>query len=79
MRDRERKVQQALRDGLARGTIRHRAALTLRTACAQWWAIFRCWASGLPVEQRAHFTGMALDKAHQLDTLIEEVLRYHAL
>ena len=29
-------------------------------------------APDLPVEQRAHFTGVALDKAHRLDALIEE-------
>ena len=29
-------------------------------------------APELPVEQRAHFTGVALDKAHRLDALIEE-------
>ena len=82
MRDRERKVRQALRDESHRkDDLVTYLAHDLRTPLASVVGYLSLLqeAPELPVEQRAHFTGVALDKAHRLDALIEGVLRYHAL
>ena len=75
VRDRERKVQQALRDESHRkDDLVTYLAHDLRTPLASVVGYLSLLqeAPELPVEQRAHFTGVALDKAHRLDTLIEE-------
>lgn len=75
VRDRERKVQQALRDESHRkDDLVTYLAHDLRTPLASVVGYLSLLqeAPELPVEQRAHFTGVALDKAHRLDALIEE-------
>lgn len=75
VRDRERKVQQALRDESHRkDDLVTYLAHDLRTPLASVAGYLSLLqeAPELPVEQRAHFTGVALDKAHRLDALIEE-------
>ena len=75
VRDRERKVQQALRDESHRkDDLVTYLAHDLRTPLASVVGYLSLLqeAPDLPVEQRAHFTGVALDKAHRLDALIEE-------
>lgn len=75
VRDRERKVQQALRDESHRkDDLVTYLAHDLRTPLASVVGYLSLLqeAPELPVEQRARFTGVALDKAHRLDALIEE-------
>lgn len=75
VRDRERKVRQALRDESHRkDDLVTYLAHDLRTPLASVVGYLSLLqeAPELPVEQRAHFTGVALDKAHRLDALIEE-------
>lgn len=75
VRDRERKVQQALRDESHRkDDLVTYLAHDLRTPLASVVGYLSLLqeAPDLPVEQRAHFTDVALDKAHRLDALIEE-------
>ena len=75
VRDRERKVQQILRDESHRkDDLVTYLAHDLRTPLASVVGYLSLLqeAPDLPVEQRAHFTGVALDKAHRLDALIEE-------
>ena len=75
VRDREHKVQQALRDESHRkDDLVTYLAHDLRTPLASVVGYLSLLqeAPDLPVEQRAHFTGVALDKAHRLDALIEE-------
>lgn len=75
VRDRERKVQQALRDESHRkDDLVTYLAHDLRTPLASVVGYLSLLqeAPELPVEQRAHFTSVALDKAHRLDALIEE-------
>ena len=74
-RDCERKVQQALRDESHRkDDLVTYLAHDLRTPLASVVGYLSLLqeAPDLPLEQRARFTGVALDKAHRLDTLIEE-------
>ena len=73
VRDRERKVQQTLRDESHRkDDLVTYLAHDLRTPLASVVGYLSLLqeAPELPVEQRAHFTGVALDKAHRLDTLV---------
>mgnify|MGYP000840311566 CR=1 FL=1 len=75
VRDRERKVQQALRDESHRkDDLVTYLAHDLRTPLASVVGYLSLLqeAPDLPLEQRARFTGVALDKAHRLDALIEE-------
>ena len=75
VRDRERKVQQALRDESHRkDDLVTYLAHDLRTPLASVVGYLSLLqeAPELPLEQRAHFTGVALDKAHRLDALVEE-------
>lgn len=74
-RDCERKVQQALRDESHRkDDLVTYLAHDLRTPLASVVGYLSLLqeAPDLPLEQRARFTGVALDKAHRLDALIEE-------
>ena len=73
--DCERKVQQALRDESHRkDDLVTYLAHDLRTPLASVVGYLSLLheAPDLPLEQRARFTGVALDKAHRLDALIEE-------
>ena len=75
VRDCERKVHQALRDESHRkDDLVTYLAHDLRTPLASVVGYLSLLqeAPELPVEQRAHFTGVALDKAHRLDALVEE-------
>ena len=74
-RECERKVQQALRDESHRkDDLVTYLAHDLRTPLASVVGYLSLLqeAPDLPLEQRARFTGVALDKAHRLDALIEE-------
>ncbi|WP_239284994.1 HAMP domain-containing sensor histidine kinase [Collinsella sp. An2] len=75
VRERERMAQQALRDEARRkDDLVTYLAHDLKTPLASVVGYLSLLeeAPDLPVEQRAHFTGIALEKAHRLDTLIEE-------
>ena len=75
VRDRERKVRQALRDESHRkDDLVTYLAHDLRTPLASVVGYLSLLqeAPELPLEQRTHFTGVALDKAHRLDALVEE-------
>lgn len=74
-RDCERKVQQALRDESHRKDdlvtyLAHDLCTPLASVVGYLSLLQE--APDLPLEQRARFTGVALDKAHRLDALIEE-------
>lgn len=74
-RDCERRVQQALRDESHRkDDLVTYLAHDLRTPLASVVGYLSLLqeAPDLPLEQRARFTGVAIDKAHRLDALIEE-------
>lgn len=74
-RDCERKVQQALRyESHRKDDLVTYLAHDLRTPLASVVGYLSLLqeAPDLPLEQRARFTGVALDKAHRLDALIEE-------
>lgn len=74
-RDCERRVQQALRDESHRkDDLVTYLAHDLRTPLASVVGYLSLLqeAPDLPLEQRTRFTGVALDKAHRLDALIEE-------
>lgn len=75
VRDREREVNDALRDEARRkDDLVTYLAHDLKTPLASVVGYLSLLeeAPDLPVEQRARFTGIALDKAHRLDALIEE-------
>lgn len=75
VRDRERQVQDALRDEARRkDDLVTYLAHDLKTPLASVVGYLSLLeeAPDLPLEQRARFTGIALDKAHRLDALIEE-------
>ena len=75
MRNRERQVADALRDEARRkDDLVTYLAHDLKTPLASVVGYLSLLeeAPDLPVEQRARFTGIALDKAHRLDALIEE-------
>lgn len=75
VRERERMAQQALRDEARRkDDLVTYLAHDLKTPLASVVGYLSLLeeAPDLPVKQRAHFTGIALEKAHRLDTLIEE-------
>lgn len=75
VRNRERQVADALRDeALRKDDLVTYLAHDLKTPLASVVGYLSLLeeAPDLPVEQRARFTGIALDKAHRLDALIEE-------
>lgn len=75
VRDRERQVADALRDEARRkDDLVTYLAHDLKTPLASVVGYLSLLqeAPDLPVEQRSRFTGIALDKAHRLDALIEE-------
>ena len=75
VRNRERQVAHALRDEARRkADLVTYLAHDLKTPLASVVGYLSLLeeAPDLPVEQRARFTGIALDKAHRLDALIEE-------
>ena len=75
VRDRERAVQQALRDESSRkDDLVTYLAHDLKTPLASVVGYLSLLeeAPDLPEKQRVRFTGVALDKAHRLDALIEE-------
>ena len=75
MRDQERQVADALRDEARRkDDLVTYLAHDLKTPLASVVGYLSLLqeAPDLPVEQRSRFTGIALDKAHRLDALIEE-------
>lgn len=75
VRERERMAAQALRDEARRkDDLVTYLAHDLKTPLASVVGYLSLLeeAPDLPVEQRAHFTGIALEKAHRLDALIEE-------
>ena len=75
VRNRERQVADALRDeARRRDDLVTYLAHDLKTPLASVVGYLSLLeeAPDLPVEQRARFTGIALDKAHRLDALIEE-------
>lgn len=75
VRDRERQVADALRDEARRkDDLVTYLAHDLKTPLASVVGYLSLLeeAPDLPTEQRVRFTGVALDKAHRLDTLIEE-------
>lgn len=75
VRQQERKSAQALRDEARRkDDLVTYLAHDLKTPLASVVGYLSLLqeAPDLPVEQRAHFTGIALEKAHRLDALIEE-------
>ena len=75
VRDRERKTAQALRDESRRkDDLVTYLAHDLKTPLASVVGYLSLLeeAPDLPAEQRARFTGVALEKAHRLDALIEE-------
>lgn len=75
VRERERASEQALRDEARRkDDLVAYLAHDLKTPLASVVGYLSLLdeAPDLPVEQRARFTGVALDKAHRLDSLIEE-------
>lgn len=75
VRERERKAEQALRDEARRkDDLVTYLAHDLKTPLASVVGYLSLLeeAPDLPVEQRTRFTGVALEKAHRLDALIEE-------
>lgn len=75
VRERERRSEQALRDEAGRkDDLVTYLAHDLKTPLASVVGYLSLLeeAPDLPAEQRARFTGIALDKAHRLDALIEE-------
>lgn len=75
VRDRQRAAEQALRDESARkNDLVTYLAHDLKTPLASVVGYLSLLeeAPDLPLEQRVRFTGVALDKAHRLDALIEE-------
>ena len=75
VRERERSITQALRDEARRkDDLVTYLAHDLKTPLASVVGYLSLLeeAPDLPAEQRARFTGIALEKAHRLDTLIEE-------
>ena len=75
VRERERRAEQALRDEAGRkDDLVTYLAHDLKTPLASVVGYLSLLeeAPDLPVEQRARFTGIALEKAHRLDELIEE-------
>ena len=75
VRDQERQVADALRDEARRkDDLVTYLAHDLKTPLASVVGYLSLLqeAPDLPVEQRSRFTGIALDKAHRLDALIEE-------
>lgn len=75
VRDRQRAAEQALRDESSRKDdlvtyLAHDLKTPLASVVGYLSLLHE--APDLPVEQRVRFTGVALDKAHRLDALIEE-------